>query len=72
MLRLTTTVVQVLTDAHVIVSVCQEDEHDGPSQVLGEARTIYAMGTLLDRYDEVTALAVVLGWWADDVSKSTK
>jgi hypothetical protein len=71
MLRLTATVVQVLSDAHIIVSVHQEDPYDGPNMPLGEARHVYSLGSLLDSVDEVTALVTVLGWWADDVAKST-
>lgn len=71
MLRLTATVVQVMNDAHIIVTVHQEDPYDGPIRPLGEARHIYDLGDLLDRVDEVTALTTVLGWWADDVVKST-
>ena len=71
MLRLTATVVQVMEDAQIIVSIHQEDPLRNVSTTLGEARHIYSMGDLLEHVDEVTALATVLGWWCEEVSKST-
>lgn len=64
MLRLTTTVYQVMSDANVVVSVHQEDPYDGTSTLLGDVRTTYDLSHLLDQYDELTALLVVLAQWA--------
>lgn len=64
MLRLTTTVIQTLTDATVHVSVHQEDPYDGSSSELGAVSQTYDTTGLRDRYDELTTLLAVLYRWA--------
>lgn len=66
MLRLTVTVVQVMSDAHVLVTVHQEDPY-GSAQPLGEVRSVYDMTSALERWDEVTALVSVLRDWSGQV-----
>lgn len=66
MLRLTVTVVQVMSDAHVMASVWQEDDLGRPA-ALGDVRCVYDMSDRLESYDELTALASVLRAWADDL-----
>ena len=66
MLRLTVTVVQVMSDAHVIASVYQEDPY-AETALLGEVRTTYDLSDALDRWDELTALVSVLHDWSRQV-----
>lgn len=67
MLRLTTTVYQVMSDAHVVVTVHQEDPFGGPSALLGDVKSVYDLAPLLDDYDELTSLLIVLRTWSTQV-----
>ena len=64
MLRLTTTVIQTLTDATVYVSVHQEDPYDGSTSELAAVTQTFDTTPLRDSYDELTVLLHVLHRWA--------
>jgi hypothetical protein len=64
MLRLTVNVVQYMSEAHVHVSVHQEDPWDDTTTVLGTVKTVYDVANLMEQYDELTALLMVLHRWA--------
>jgi hypothetical protein len=64
MLRLTVNVVQYMSEAHVHVSVHQEDPWDSTTTVLGSVKSVYQVAHLMETYDELTALLMVLHRWA--------
>jgi hypothetical protein len=64
MLRLTVSVVQHLTDAYVHAAVHQEDPYDGSSSELGSVQHIYPIAHIIENYDELTSLLMVLHRWA--------
>ena len=64
MLRLTTNVIQTLTDATVHVTVHQEDPYDGSVAELGAVTQTFDTTPLRDSYDELTVLLHVLHRWA--------
>lgn len=71
MLRLTVSVVQVMEDARVYVSVFQEDPYDGTSGELGSVTETYDMARRLDSMDELSALLDVLRSWSEDVLRTS-
>ena len=66
MLRLTVTVYQVMSDAHVVATVHQESDYEAPA-CLGEARTVFDMSSRLDDWDELTSLIHVVKTWSGAV-----
>lgn len=68
MLRMTLSVVQVMDDARLYVSVHQEDPYDQTgATLLGDVVETYDMARRLDQFDEVTALVDVIRSWANSV-----
>jgi hypothetical protein len=67
MLRLTVTVVQMMSDARVFVALHEEDPYGEPREIGSVAET-YDMAWRLEEWDEVTSLVDVVRCWAESVN----